>query len=304
MKQTAESRSSRINWYNGDGMIRKVLACPICRDELVTSEDGWTCERHGLYPKKGRIADFLPGSENSFDGHWQAASSQQRPAAKQKAARHFIDPVLRQTGKDSSILDVGCGDGVHIQELLEDPIQRQIVGVDFSIGALRNAAALLGNWTPVHADAQALPIRDGSFDAVISFGVLAYLDDPLLGVKEAVRVANSGGLIGFWIAPPASGISGVLLRLTRGLVPRLPTTLQQRLADCIVPFLGLLPTASGLSLKTGTWKECREVVLVNIAPRRLIFPTAAEVNRWLAQAGCEIIPRSDAVPGEYWARKV
>ena len=285
-------------------MSEAAFVCPSCRTALIASDEGWICERHGLFPKKGRIADFLPSLASPFDEHWEAAESQQRPTAKQKAARHFIVPIEQNFGDGIAVLDIGCGDGVHVQELLKSPVKREIFGLDFSIGALRSAAALQGDWTAVHADAQALPFRDGVFDAVISFGVLAYLDNPRRGVTEAVRVARAAGLLGLWIAPPAAGVSGRLFSLVRSVVPQLPAFLQRRLADCIVPFLGFLPTASDLSLKTGTWKECREVILVNIAPTKLIFPSADEVTTWLQQAGCEIIPRADAVPGEYWARKV
>lgn len=285
-------------------MIEPAFMCPHCHAALVGSDEGWICERHGLYPKNGRIADFLPDSDSPFDQHWEAAESEQRPAAKKSVARHFIAPIEQNFGEGIAVLDIGCGDGVHVQELLESPVKRSIIGLDYSMGALRSATALKGDWTPVHGDARNLPFRENTFDAVISFGVLAYLGDPRRGVTEAVRVTRPGGLLGLWIAPPARGLGGLLLRVIRGVVPRLPAVLQRRVADCIVPVLGFLPTASGLSLKTGTWKECREVVLVNIAPRTLAFPSADEVTDWLQQAGCDIMPRPDAMPGEYWARKI
>lgn len=285
-------------------MIEKAFICPACRAELVVSDDGWTCRRHGLYPKNGRIADFLPGSQSPFDAHWKAAESGQRPVAKKTVARHFVSPITEKSGEPLIVLDIGCGDGVHVQELLEHSDGRRIFGLDYSLGALRSALTLGEGWTPVHGDAGSLPFRENTFDAVISFGVLAYLDEPRRGVAEAVRVTTRGGMVGLWIAPPAGGLGGLLLRLTRAVVPQLPGVMQRIVADCFVPVLGLLPTASGLSLKTGTWKECREVVLVNIAPQKLTFPSADDVTNWLREAGCDIIARPHAMPGEYWARKI
>jgi ubiquinone/menaquinone biosynthesis C-methylase UbiE len=160
-----------------------------------------------------------------------------------------------------------------------------------------------GDWLPVHADAQHLPFLDDSFDATISFGVQAYLDDPAQGMSEMVRVTRPGGLIGLWYAPRRSGVSGALFAAARGIVPRLPGWVQRRVADMMVPFLGLMPTASSLSLRTGSWRECREVILVNIAPKHIAFPTAHEIISELTRLGCEMVAKEGAIEGECWARK-
>lgn len=285
--------------------LERLLACPVCASPLVRTDEGMQCSEHGLFPRSGRLISFIPGGASEFDRHWDLARAEQRPAAKVEAARRFLAPVRDLAGKRShllAVLDVGCGDGVHLQHLLEDG-RFAVAGLDYSARALASAMQQSGEWLPVHGDAQHLPFAADSFDAVISFGVQAYLDDPKRGLAEIVRVAKPGALIGLWYAPPRRGVPGALFSLTRAVVPRLPGWAQVTLANLLVPFLGLMPTASTLSLRTGTWRECREVILVNIAPRHLVFPTRAEIESRLSALGCEIVARPDAIEGEYWARK-
>lgn len=103
-----------------------------------------------------------------------------------------IDRCLRALlGPGSGIcLEVGCGTGAHaatVRELGWTPL-----GVDVSAGMLRHAR---GRLTIARADAQRLPVRDGSLPAVIS--VMAHTDMPgyLAVVREAARVLRPGGAL-------------------------------------------------------------------------------------------------------------
>ncbi|GEM_PF-1618181 len=286
------------------GVLLPLLACPLCHLPPYAAADGVACSKHGTFHRSGGILSFLPGQHSAFDGHWQQAAEVQRPQAKLDAARRFLEPIIKSDpGRRPRILDVGCGDGVHVEQLLAHDRNFIIAGVDYSMRALASASRITGEWLPVHADAQHLPFADGSFDVTISFGVQAYLDEPRRGLAEMVRVTKPEGLIGLWYAPRRRGVAGLLFAVTRGVVPHLPGWAQRRIADMMVPFLGLMPTSSTLSLRTGNWRECREVILVNIAPRHIAFPTASEIAAELSHHGCEIIARNDAIEGEYWARK-
>jgi SAM-dependent methyltransferase len=283
-----------------------LLACPKCGKPLRPSANGVSCDAHGLFPRRGRMISFLDEAGSAFDDHWQQAGDVQRPRAKMAAAARFLSLLEELRGSEGAVpkvLDVGCGDGVHVERLLASGRPFAIAGLDYSSRALRNAMQVKGDWLPVHADAQHLPFLDDSFDATISFGVQAYLDDPAQGMSEMVRVTGPGGLIGLWYAPRRSGVSGALFAAARRIVPRLPGWVQRRVADMMVPFLGLMPTASSLSLRTGSWRECREVILVNIAPKRIAFPTMQEIISGLTRLGCEMVAKEGAIEGEYWARK-
>lgn len=75
------------------------------------------------------------------------------------------------------------------------------------------------------ADAQALPLRDALFDAVISESVNAFVENKQKAVNEYRRVAKPGGYVGFnettWIEPPPPELAEYLFRIT-GAKPEAP----------------------------------------------------------------------------------
>jgi ubiquinone/menaquinone biosynthesis C-methylase UbiE len=99
------------------------------------------------------------------------------------------------------VLDVACGTGV----LARAAAQRVgasggVVGVDSNEGmlavALRRAPAL--DWR--HATAEALPVDDASFDAVVSQFGLMFFEDRTSALREMLRAMRPGGrlVIAVW----------------------------------------------------------------------------------------------------------
>jgi ubiquinone/menaquinone biosynthesis C-methylase UbiE len=70
-----------------------------------------------------------------------------------------------------------------------------VIGADISPAMLQGARDRLddSSFWPVAADGQALPFRDGSFDAVICQLGLQFFPDPALGLMEFRRVLRIGG---------------------------------------------------------------------------------------------------------------
>lgn len=119
------------------------------------------------------------------------------------------------------LLDVGCGTGRHTRALRRLGVEA--VGLDLSLGLLRaGAGADAGTW--LQADARHIPLRDASFDAVISlcqggFGITPGGDATVLA--EMARVLRPGGrlaLTAFSLVFAARWfVAGEALDVDRGL---------------------------------------------------------------------------------------
>jgi SAM-dependent methyltransferase len=156
----------------------------------------------------------------------------------------------------------------------------------------------------LQSDMAAIPLLDGCCDAVFSFGAIAYTSDPSVTIRELARVLRPGGLFGLWIYPRPSGVAGLILAIVRRTCRIGGTWVAHRIADMLVPILQWLPTRSGMHLGNATWQQCREVVLVNIAPTQLMFPTRDDVLTWCTDAGLELEEENTDAPITLWLRRL
>jgi arsenite methyltransferase len=105
-------------------------------------------------------------------------------------------------GPGERILDVGCGGGFYLAELLDAVgAEGSLVGVDSSAAMLAMAARRCeghGNVTFREADATALPVGDADFDAAFSVQVLEYVPDVSAALVEVHRALRPGGRIVVW----------------------------------------------------------------------------------------------------------
>lgn len=92
-------------------------------------------------------------------------------------------------GRD--VLEVGCGTGLILQRLAA--LARTARGVDLSAGMLAQARAR--GLDVVQADATRLPFPEASFDVVVSFKVMAHVEDICAAMAEIARVVRPGGYV-------------------------------------------------------------------------------------------------------------
>lgn len=123
---------------------------------------------------------ILPGSVLSYFGY------------KYHLGRYIF---ISKFASARDVLEVGCGTGYGSSYLLRRGVKR-MVGVDVSGKSLRLATTNFKreNLEFVMADGECLPIRDNSFDLVISFGVIDHLNHPQEYLSECRRVLRDNGL--------------------------------------------------------------------------------------------------------------
>jgi ubiquinone/menaquinone biosynthesis C-methylase UbiE len=116
----------------------------------------------------------------------------ERYAAEQDTKIGFLTSRLKP-GQGATVLDVGCGTGRLFERLREGLF---CVGIDPSIGMLREAKRKGIDAEVILADAGHIPIRAGIADYVFSISVIQLLEEPADGASEIIRVLKDGGLLG------------------------------------------------------------------------------------------------------------
>src|SRR5436305_961907 len=103
----------------------------------------------------------------------------------------MLDSYLPLSGAGLRALDVGCGTGHHLADLVRRGFE--VVGVDGSSPMLEEARRANPGVELIEADVDALPFDDGSFDVVLCIEVLRYIADPQRCIAEVARVLRPGG---------------------------------------------------------------------------------------------------------------
>jgi 2-polyprenyl-3-methyl-5-hydroxy-6-metoxy-1,4-benzoquinol methylase len=97
----------------------------------------------------------------------------------------------------SSVLDVGCGEGVLVHRWAQRLGEARMVGIDLEEESIQSgwAQRQAPNLEYRVMEAQRLPFADGEFDLVSAIEVLEHLPDPVLTLAEMTRCAQRHVLV-------------------------------------------------------------------------------------------------------------
>lgn len=94
---------------------------------------------------------------------------------------------------NGKVLDVGCGTGDYIADLLE--MGYDAYGTDNAVGMIASCRQRWGNHRFFVGDIESLSISGDSFDAAIVVGVVQYLKEDGQALRELARILRPGGKI-------------------------------------------------------------------------------------------------------------
>lgn len=160
--------------------MRRLLAletvCPACRTPLKLAGQGVTCSGCAREYGRNEYWDLAPGLEYS---DVESAAVEQEEAGERFRAASFYRPRLQRLAEvagtqltDLRVLDDGCGFGAAVEQVRADGIDAY--GIDVGWRS-RDWKRRDPPWPYLRADGRALPFADGTFDAVVSFGVIEHV---------------------------------------------------------------------------------------------------------------------------------
>jgi SAM-dependent methyltransferase len=128
---------------------------------------------------------------------------------------------LAGIGPGLRVLDVGCGPGTLVGELVARVGPDRVAAIDPSESFVQAARERYPRVDVRLAAAERLPFRDATFDVALAQLVVHFMTDPVGGLREMARVTRVGGVVAACVWDHASdrGPLGVFWRAAREIDP-------------------------------------------------------------------------------------
>ena len=165
-----------------------------------------------LLPEQEMTKDFgigwitennTPESYNQLWGNEQNLKEfrEENDGIRDILTREIVDVIENKVKANMDIVDIGCGAGDLLAEIISRVPGVNIHGLDFSSKAIEAAKRkfLNGAFKQFVIEKQ-LPYEDSLFDIVMCTDVLEHLEYPRVVINELLRICKSGGYI-FIVVP-------------------------------------------------------------------------------------------------------
>lgn len=157
--------------------------------------------RHGRNPAATVYDSIGPSFFLALDegwlnlGLWEGDGSD--PSEAPVAVRRLVRAIAEPLPKGGDVLDVGNGLGAQDAIIRDAVAPRRLIAMNITRSQLVHGAPRLAaaDALPVNADAVRIPLRDGSFDGLISVEAAFHFPSRERFFAEAFRVLRPGGVL-------------------------------------------------------------------------------------------------------------
>ena len=194
-----------------DNRITQILRCPACKSRLSSEQpERFLCLNCKMaFPLKNGVADFIIYDKeaveikSSFQFQWEERFSGRMEDRSycfgekpEKIIAYINKDILNMLPSCSTgklFLDAGCGSADKAIHLAKTHPEATVVAFDLSDTVAKSKAASrdLANIVFLKADVNRLPFAEGSFDFIMSFGVLHHTSSTELAFKGLAKMAKA-----------------------------------------------------------------------------------------------------------------
>ena len=287
-------------------LFDEVLLCPACRDARPERDgDAYVCPACGRsYPVVGDVPrmleDVAEGSrqvQRVFDFEHRRYADSWYTRFEPRLVQQFLDDcrLPRERFAGTRALDAGCGSGRWTYALAE--LGADVVAFDLTAGGVEAVHENLGsreNVSICQANLFRPPFADGSFDFVMSWGVLHHTPDTRAAFERLVPLVKPGGTLYVMVYERTRPLRLFGTEVVRQVLRRLPDERRYRacgrlvirnrtLARALDPIVTIAPydpetaEVDAKTLQFGLYDA--------YSPRYNHVHTRDEVVEWFEQAG-------------------
>jgi len=185
----------------------KFLVCPVCKCQLrkSTSIELQCIECANKYEIKDGIPILLPKNLEEFkvleaeyhdhEAHHYAEINMINSYHVTHYNENYLN-IVNALGKNSTLLEVGSGDGNDANRIINSDLTVIQSDISFEmVNLAKNNKKINSKTIYVVSDAEQIPCKDNSLDAIMIVGALHHLPSPIDFFKEARRVLGPNGII-------------------------------------------------------------------------------------------------------------